>query len=155
MPMVPHPTLFGVFRPVDHIVISFATAADQGSAAQQLLQAHFEDVDVYRYTPMEMQQQAEGDIENATTLASIGQDLNLVKAHLELAKSGQSFLVVHAQDTEDVDTVTKIAVRCGATRAQRYGSLIVEELIRADANTVADLMQRPESPETGLDDSVK
>ena len=100
MPMNPHPTSFGVFKPVDHVLMSFATAADADVAVSALGVAGFGESEIWRYTPSEMREQAELDIGNASGLASLGQDLNLVKAHLALALQGQSFVVVSAAHAE-------------------------------------------------------
>ena len=147
MPMHPHPTSFGVFKPVGHVLMSFATAAESDGAALALRTAGFSESDISRYSPAEMQAQAEADIANAGALASLGQDLNLVKAHLALALQGQSFVVVSAALDEQVQRVTEVATGAHATRAQRYGSLIIEELIPPGASPV----QTAESPDRGLD----
>ena len=147
MPMHPHPTSFGVFKPVDHVLMSFATAAQADSAVAALHGAGFSDPDLSRYTPAEMQAQAEQDIANASTMASLGQDLNLVKAHLALARQGQSFVVVSARHDDQVQRAADVATRCGASRAQRYGSLIVEELVAPGSSP----QQTAESPDRGLD----
>ncbi len=147
MPMNPHPTSFGVFKPVDHVLMSFETAADSDAAVSALRDAGFVDSDVFRYTPDEMRAQAETDIGNAGGLASLGQDLNLVKAHLALALQGQSFLVVSADDAEQVQCVTEVATRAHATRAQHYGTLVIEELIPPGTSP----RQIAESPDRGLD----
>ncbi len=147
MPMNPHPTAFGVFKPVDHVLMSFETAADSDAAVSALRDAGFGDSDVSRYTPGEMREQAEIDIGNASGLASLGQNLNLVKAHLALALQGQSFVVVRAADSERVELVTEVAQRTHATRAQHYGSFVIEELIPPGTTT----QQTAESPDRGLD----
>ena len=147
MPMQPHPTSFGVFKPVDHVLMSFATAAQSDVAVAALNRAGFSDPDLYRYTPAEMQAQAEQDIVNASALASLGQDLNLVKAHLALALQGQSFVVVSTPHHDQVQRAADVAARCQATRAQRYGSLVVEELVDPGSSP----QQTAESPDRGLD----
>ena len=147
MPMNPHPTSFGVFKPVNHVVMSFATAADSDAALSALHEAGFGDSDIWRYSPGEMQEQAQRDIGNAGGLASLGQDLNLVKAHLALALQGQSFVVVSAAQDEQVQRVTEVATRAHATRAQHYGSLVIEELIPPGTSA----QQTAESPDRGLD----
>ena len=147
MPMSPHPTSFGVFKPVDHVVMSFATAADSDAAVSVLHEAGFDDSDISRYSPGEMREQAERDIGNAGGLASLGQDLNLVKAHLTLALQGQSFVVVSAAHDEQVQRATEVATRAHATRAQHYGSLVIEELIPPGTSA----HQTSESPDRGLD----
>ncbi len=147
MPMHPHPTSFGVFKPVDHVLMSFATAAQSDGAVAALHSAGFNDSDLSRYNPAEMQAQAEQDIANASALASLGQDLNLVKAHLALALQGQSFVVVSTPHDEQVQRAANVAARCCATRAQHYGMLIVEELIAPGTSP----QQTAESPDRGLD----
>lgn len=142
-----HPTAFGVFKPVDHVLMSFVAAHDAEAAAWALRVAGFGEGDVIRYTPAEMQAQAEGDIANAGAMASIGQELNLVKAQLELALQGQCFVLVRAPQDEQVKQVTAVALKFNASRAQHYGSLLVEELVPVGATD----RQVPESPETGLD----
>ena len=94
--MNPHPTSFGIFKPVDHVLMAFATDAQTDAAVGALRAAGFVESDISRYTPSEMREQAELDIGNASPLASLGQDLNLVLAHLALAEQGQSFVVVKA-----------------------------------------------------------
>ena len=147
MPMNPHPTSFGVFKPVDHVLISFATAAHSDAAVSALREAGFAESDISRYTPGEMQDQAELDISQAGGLASLGQDLNLVKAHLALALQGQNFVVVSAAHDEQVQRVTEVATRTHATRAQRYGALVIEELVPPGVSG----HQTAESPDRGLD----
>ena len=131
MPMIPHPTSFGVFKPVHHVLMSFATAAQSGAAELALHSAGFDSADIIRYTPEEMQAQAEGDIHNADALAGLGSELDMVKAQLGLALLGQSFLVVKAPEDEQIERVTEVAVTFHATRAQRYGTLMIEELVPA------------------------
>jgi len=129
MPMRPHPTSFGVFKPVDHVLMSFASAAASASADSALTAAGFPAADIIRYTPGEMREQAESDIGNAGVLAGLGYELDLVKAQLALAQKGESFLVVNAPQQSQVELVTAVALSSHATRAQRYGSLIIEELL--------------------------
>lgn len=147
MPMIPHPTSFGVFKPINHVVMSFKTTSQMKLAQHTVFDAQFDSEQVYDYTSQEMQTQSEQDLDQATTLAGIGQDLNLVKEHLALAKLGYCFLVVFAPEKEQIEKLTQIATACGAIRAQNYGRFIVEELIPQSEGSP----QRPESLETGLD----
>ena len=147
MPMHPHPTSFGVFKPVDHVLMSFATASQSDNAVAALHGAGFGDADLSRYTPAEMQTQAEQDIANASAMASLGQDLNLIKAHRALAQQGHSFVVVSTPNGEQVQRAAEVATRCSATRAQHYGMLIVEELVAIGSSP----QQTAESPDRGLD----
>ena len=141
------PEAFGVFKPVGHIVIAFLSAADQQAAAQALLQQGFAASALVRFTPDEMKTQVDADMKAASVLASLGQELNLVKAHRALAESGCSFLVVHAPDDDLAERVAVVARTMNAVAAQRYGRFIIEELVE-QASGQAQLF---ESPERGLD----
>ncbi len=141
------PESFGVFKPVGHVVVAFRTVGDVETAERALAEQGFAASDMVRYTPSEMIAQVNAEIEKASPMAAIGQDLNLIKAHRELAQDGCSFLVVHAPEDAHVDKVDAVARRLKAVAAQRYGRFITEELIDADA----DGNQTFESPDTGLD----
>lgn len=141
------PTSFGVFKPVGHVVIALDSAALAQAVSDRLLATGFADNDLVHYTPDEMKNQVDTELHTASALASIGQDLNLIKAHRALAESGCSFLVVHAPKAEQVEQVRSIANSMNAKSAQRYGVLIVEELMDPQSGQ----RQVFESPDRGLD----
>ena len=141
------PEAFGVFKPVGHIVIAFRSAADQQAAADALLRQGFAASALVRFTPDEMKTQVDADVKAASVLASLGQELNLVKAHRALAESGCSFLVVHAPDDDLAERVAAVARTMKAVSAQRYGRFIIEELVEQAPGEA----QVFESPERGLD----
>jgi hypothetical protein len=123
------PRSFGVFKPAGHTVIAFSNAADLEAAADALLEQGFTTQDMVRYTPAEMKAQVDADLKNASPLASVGQELNLVKAHYGLAQEGCSFLVVHAPEPARAQRVEAVLHRTHARAAQRYGSFMIEELV--------------------------
>ncbi len=142
------PESFGVFKPVGHIVVAFRTVDDLQAAEHSLSNQGFAATEMVRYAPEEMIAQVDTEIAKASPMAAIGQDLNLIKAHRELARDGCSFLVVHAPDQAHVDQVDAVAHTFKAVAAQRYGRFVTEELIDGDP----DGNQTYESPDTGLDD---
>jgi DICT domain-containing protein len=141
-------TAFGVFKPRGHVVVVFATDANAHDAISALLNSGFASHDLRFYTPEQMKQQADDDIAHAGFLATVGQELNLVKAHRDLAEKGCSFLVVRAEGDEATRQVARVARRFNAERAQKYGRFIVEELI-----PVGDTPKQQvyETPSAGLD----
>ncbi len=142
------PTSHGVFKPVGHVVISFPTQQDCLAAQQALRVDVSEPEAITQYTPQEMSEQAAADIERgATGMASIGQELNLIKAHKVLADLGFYFLVVQAHDDEQAAQVAATARAYKAERAQHYGRFIIEELI-TPANGEAQIA---DTPDRGLD----
>lgn len=141
------PTSFGVFKPVGHIVMAFRNDDDLHTAEDALTHHGFSRLDMVSYTPQEMLTQTERDMQQASPLASIGQDMNLIKAHRAFAQAGCSFLVVRAADDQHVRDATAVAQQAHAAAAQRYGRLIVEELISSPRHG----NQVFESSDRGLD----
>ena len=139
---------FGVFKPVGHLVISFPDAASADAARAALAAVGVEGPDIVRrYSDQEMLAQIDRDLQRASPLAAIGQELNLVKAHRELAARGYHWLVVHAPDDDQAIAITACVRPFGPESAQHYGHFLIEELIerRGDQPQVA------ESPDRGLD----
>lgn len=142
------PEAYGVFKPVGHVVISFPSDADLRFAQAALVEAGFHGPDTVRsYTPAAMIEQIDAQLADASPLASLGQELNLVKAHRALAERGYHWLVVRAPSDDQARRVASVARRFNAERVQKYGRLIVEELIEHGD----DLPQVAESPARGLD----
>ncbi len=142
------PTSHGVFKPVGHVVISFPTQHDC-MAAQAALRAVVPEAEAITvYTAQAMSDQAAADIERgATGMASLGQELNLIKAHKVLADLGFHFLVVQVNSDEQAAQVAATSQAHNAERAQHYGRFIIEELI-TPANGEA---QVADTPDRGLD----
>jgi hypothetical protein len=138
---------YGVFKPIGHMVVSFPSAsqAEQGRASLEALGVA--PADVHPYTDREMLAQIDADLERASPLASVGQELNLIKAHRTLAERGYHWLVVRVADDKAARRAAAVLKAQGAERAQLYGRFIIEEMIEHDS----DLAQTRESPDTGLD----
>lgn len=139
------PRSFGVFKPAGHTLLAFPNEQQLDAAATQLTAIGIPSGVVTHYTPQEMMLQTADDLAGASALASIGQDLNLIKVHRELAMKGCHFLVVPTEKDDIARQVAQIAQRLGAIAAQHYGHLVVEDLIADGTNQVF------ESPDRGLD----
>ena len=123
------PKAVGVLKPVGHTVIAFRSAADLQAAVNLLTEAGFADSTCVRYTPAEMKAQVDSELQTASPLASFGYELDLVKAHGELAERGCSFLVVHAPDEGQAERVAAVARATKAITAQHYGTFMIEDVI--------------------------
>jgi len=142
-----HNTSFGVFKPVGHVVISFPTARQADEARAAMASELALDGDAVRFmTDRQMLARIDEDLKDASPLANLGQELNLAKAQRELARLGYHWLIVRAEG-ELAGRVADCARQHGAERAQRYGRLVIEELIEHGG----DLPQVAESPDRGLD----
>jgi len=136
---------FGVFKPVGHVVISFPGADEAQAARDALERTHGNQL--RQLSDRQMLARIREDLEHASPLAAIGQELNLVKAQQALAEMGYHWLVVRAADREDAQKIADLAREHGAERAQYYGHFVIEELITHRD----DMPQVAESPDRGLD----
>jgi len=142
-----HPTSFGVFKPVGHVVISFPSETQADDARQAIAEQGISGEAVTAYTAGEMLAQIDADLAHASPLANLGQEINLIKAHRALAERGYHWLVVRVKNDEIGRRVADTAKAHGAERAQLYGRFIIEELIEH----ASDTPQVAESPDRGLD----
>ena len=142
-------TAYGVFKPVGHVLASFPSERDARQAVDALEAAGFPDVSFYPAD--EVLQRADRDIANAGLLASVGQELNLVKQQRELAVAGHPFVSVLAPEDDAARRAADIVARFNADRAQKFGRLIIEELIEPGSGQ----RQARESPDTGLDPQTR
>lgn len=138
---------FGVFKPVGYVVISFPSADAAKTTARGLDRFGLHGDMVNYLSDREMLAQIDRDLERASALAGVGQDLNLVKAHQALAEEGYHWLVVKAKDDAQAVKIADCAKQNGAERAQHYGHFVIEELI----SHAGDMPQVAESPDRGLD----
>jgi len=129
------------------VLISFPTEEDARATRDELRGAGFDEGAITLIPADQMKARTEDDIHNAGFLATIGQELNLVKAQHALAVAGHAFLSVLAREDARAHQVADIARRHHADRAQRYGRLIIEELIEPGTGE----RQVAESPDRGLD----
>jgi hypothetical protein len=141
------PRSFGIFKPVGHTVICVRTSALLAAAEHAFREKGFAESSLTQYTPQEMIDQVEEDFLSASPIAEFGQELNLSRSHQELAKDGCSFLVIYAPDKESAAIVDELIETLKPVTAQRYGRLIIEELVSPDDET----HQLPESLDSGLD----
>src|ERR1700712_1990152 len=141
------PEAYGVLKPVGHVIVSFPNEADMRNALNALRDDGFASDDIAVYMPEQMKRQADANIADAGILSSVGQELNLIKALRDLAEDGFRFLFVKAPKGEQAQRVADIAVRFNAQRAQKFGHLIIEELIPVGTGE----QQVAESPDRGID----
>jgi hypothetical protein len=121
---------FGVLKPVDHVVIAFASAQQADAAVQALAAIGLRGPNaVRRLSDSEMLQQIDADLRRTSPVAAIGQALDLAETHRTLAERGYHWLVVYAPDDRQVSRVAHVAHNHGAEHAQRYGNFIIEDLI--------------------------
>lgn len=138
---------FGVFKPVGHVVIALPSEDRARQAFSALAAIGIPIEEMLNLTDQEMLEGATTDLARAGLGAGIGQDVNLVRAHRELARHGYHWLIVRARSRDRAIEIARLGERHDAARAQFYGRLLIEELVAP----VEQIGQRNESPEFGLD----
>lgn len=123
------PVTFGVFKPVDHTVITYSTTADMQSGVDALAELGFNTTDMARYSPQDMLAQVDAQLIAASPLASFGYELDLIKIHRAMAQEGCSFLVVYAPEDTQAAQVAKVAQASHALAAQHYGRFMIKEVL--------------------------
>jgi hypothetical protein len=141
------PRSFGIFKPVGHTMLCVRSSELLAAAKLAFRDKGFPESSLTEYTPQEMIGQCEADFLSASPLAEFGQELNLSRTHLDLAKNGCSFLVVYTADKDSEVIVDGVIETIRPVMAQRYGRLIIEELVSAKDEP----HQLPESLDSGLD----
>jgi hypothetical protein len=138
---------FGVFKPVGHLVVALPSGRQAGQAQRALAGLGVPDEAVHRMSDLQMLEQIEYDLRHASPLAALGQELNLIKAHREMAWRGHHWLVIRVAGDAQAGRIADAARHCGAVSAQLYGAFIIQELITPADGTP----QVSESPDRGLD----
>ncbi len=122
------PTTLGVFKPVGHTVIAFADEAQCQQASRVFSESGFGSSSMVRYSPSEMLAQIDAQLLQASPFASLGYEIDLIKAHKVLALAGSHFLVVEAPTDALAEQVASVVETLKPQVAQHYGTFMIQEL---------------------------
>ncbi len=123
------PRLFGVFNPIGHVVIAFATDADATQAREALLTGGYEEDEVLQFRSDEVIADAEQTRANLGLLGRLGMEWPEVERYFELAQQGAAFLVVYAPSDAETTRVMNVARRFDFALARKYHRLAIEHLL--------------------------
>ncbi|AKJ31456.1 hypothetical protein [Caldimonas brevitalea] len=123
------PLSFGAFNPVGHIVLAFDNAEDARAATDALHKAGFDDEDVLHYSAEEESELMARRLADASGAAEFGAEIRLMRRYKELADQGCCWMVVFAPTAVRAHQVGEIARQHDARIAERYGRLIIEDLL--------------------------
>lgn len=138
---------FGVFKPVGHMIVSLPSGPQADEAQRALAGLGVADEAVHRMSDVQMLAQIDHDLQHASPLAGVGQELNLIKSHREMAQRGYHWLVIRVQNDAEAERLAEALRGLGAESAQLYGTFIIQELIGPPDGKP----QVSESPDRGLD----
>jgi hypothetical protein len=132
------PTTFGVFKPIGHTVIAFASGAERQLARTELQKLGFANASLVTYSPTEMVAQVDAQLLDASPFASFGYEIDLIKAHKVLALQGSNFLVVEAPTEEQAQQVAELLKILKPQAAQHYGTFMIQELTEKPPGRMAE-----------------
>lgn len=138
---------FGVFKPVGHLIVSLPSGPQADEAQRALPGLGVADEAVHRMSDVQMLEQIDHDLQRASPLAGVGQELNLIKSHREMALRGHHWLVIRVKNDAEAERIAEALRGHGAESAQLYGAFIIQELIGPPDGRP----QVSESPDRGLD----
>ncbi|QHI97230.1 RNA-binding protein [Xylophilus rhododendri] len=123
-------TMGGVFYPTGHAVIMFPDKADADSTAAALVtEAGFSGDQVRTLSPATfLRDIAKSEEGSDIPLPSVGTEGATVRSFESLARQGHHGLVVAADSREDTERLMAVARRVPFSLAQKYRSLVIEDL---------------------------
>jgi hypothetical protein len=124
-----HPQSFGAFKPVGHIVVALPDDARAAQAVAGLHALGFAPEDILEYTAAEENDEMDRMLARTSEVAGFGHEVTLMRRYQELARNGASWLIVWAPDEKKDEAVVELLRRHGALLAERYGRLVIEDLL--------------------------
>jgi hypothetical protein len=127
-----------VFKPVGHTLIGFHTEDEHQSAHQALKALGFPDASLVHYSATQMMALVEAELLASGPAANFGYELDLLRAHGDLAKKGCSFLLVDASTDVLSDQVADLVRGIKPATAQHYGRLLIQDLTEKPPGRMGD-----------------
>jgi hypothetical protein len=123
------PLSFGVWKPVDHVVVALPSDGDASEMEQELGESGFGADAVLHFSGEEMAERLEPILHDASGAAGFGSEIEEMRRYEELARDGAAWLVVHAPEDQQAEQVATLAKRHHASVANKYHRLAVEDLL--------------------------
>lgn len=122
------PTQFGIFYPTGYIVVAFPEKDDACKVQDDLMTGGYEESECKLYESDKIASVAKSHLEDAGPIATLGSSDDYEEKHLEAAKEGCTFLVIHAPNDVDAERVMRVVRRVSFKLAHRYHHLAIRDL---------------------------
>lgn len=117
---------FGTFYPTGHMVVAFRQAQDAHQVVHELEEIEHRPLDVLEVGPREMVEFAQKNLHEAGVLAAMGTSLTTLRAFLEAAQDGATFLILPMPDPMTAEHVMQAIHHVPFMLAERYHRLAIE-----------------------------
>jgi hypothetical protein len=122
-------TDYGIFYPVGYIVAGFPEPAHAEQVQRDLLSGGYEPQDCVMHSAAEVEEASRQNLEHNTGfLARLGRSDDAVRAHLEAARHGATFLLIYAPGDLESKRAMNVVRRVPFVFAHRYHRLAIEEM---------------------------
>jgi len=123
------PTQFGVFYPIEHVVLALEAREDAERIRQLLIDGGYDESDVTLWSSSEVAAAARELEQSAGVLARIfGAEIAAMDQHIELADAGYTFLVAYCPSDLDTKRLMNVARRFRYGLAQKYDRFTITKL---------------------------
>ncbi len=120
---------FGAFYPIGHLMVAFEREEDAQKVRQDLFTGGYEESEC-EIAPCDFVIDAtQRSINSSGFLARIGDSVNFMEKHLEVAKRGATFLLIYAPNLLECERAMRVVRRVPSLiLAHRYTRLAIQEL---------------------------
>lgn len=120
-------TQFGIFYPRGHLVVAFKSDEHARKVHQDLLTGGYDASDCVLVPAEEVARSAQQNLEDHTgLLARLGKSDEAVRAHLQAARKGDTFLIIYAPDDLSAERAMNVVRRVPFEFAHRYHRLAIQ-----------------------------
>jgi len=117
---------FGAFFPAGHMVVAFQQPQDAHQVVHELEELEHQAVEALELSPQEMVEFAERNLQEAGVIANMGTSLTTLRAFLDAARAGATFLILPTPDSQTADHVSQAIHHVPFVLAERYHRLVIE-----------------------------
>jgi hypothetical protein len=120
---------FGAFYPTGHLLVAFDRDEDAQKVRQDLFTGGYEESECEIAPCAFMIDATQRSINNSGFLARIGDSVEFMEKHLEVAKRGATFLLIYAPNLLECERAMRVVRRVPSLiLAHRYTRLAIPEL---------------------------
>jgi hypothetical protein len=120
---------FGAFYPIGHLMVAFEREEDAQKVRQDLFTGGYEESECEIAPCAFVIDATQRSINSSGFLARIGDSVNFMEKHLEVAKRGATFLLIYAPNLLECERAMRVVRRVPSLiLAHRYMRLGIQEL---------------------------
>ncbi|MPZ47558.1 MAG: hypothetical protein GEV05_30210 [Betaproteobacteria bacterium] len=121
-------TSFGIFYPTGWIVVAFPERAFAEQVQRDVFTGGYDEADCKLIRGDEVIPSVQAQLDGSGWLAKLGMADEMIGRHLDAAKRGSTFLLIHALSDAEAERAMKVVRRVPFDLAHRYHRFAIEEI---------------------------